>query len=213
MENINKELCAKCKGKCCIKSGCDYFVSDFPNINKETITTALKSGNISIVSALKIKLLPSGKKIMTPFLYLRARNVDRDVVDLFSMKKSCSMLTPTGCTYDEEHRPGGGLNLVPAPNLSCHPLKDPLEEMQKWEPYQNLLSKIVTRYTGKGVITVFKEDVERVMYEILTQKFNGVSELEIADITSCFNDLIECFPEEYESAKRKANIKPYMLQK
>ena len=61
--------------------------------------------------------------------------------------------------------------------------------------------------------TVFKEDVERVMYEILTQKFNGVSELEIADITSCFNDLIECFPEEYERAKRKASIKPYVLQK
>lgn len=80
-------------------------------------------------------------------------------------------------------------------------------------PYQNLLSKIVTRYTGKGVMTVFKEDVERVMYEILTQKFNGVSKIEIADITNGFGDLVECFPEEYERAKRKANIKPYMLQK
>lgn len=41
----------------------------------------------------------------------------------------------------------------------------------------------------------------------------GVSKIEIADITNGFGDLVECFPEEYERAKRKANIKPYMLQK
>ena len=32
-ENI--ELCKKCGGYCCKKSGCDYFVSDFENMKLE----------------------------------------------------------------------------------------------------------------------------------------------------------------------------------
>lgn len=28
----NKEICKNCGGKCCIKSGCDYFVNDLAYI-------------------------------------------------------------------------------------------------------------------------------------------------------------------------------------
>ena len=129
MEYENKELCSSCKGMCCKKSGCDYFVSDFERITKDEILKALLPGKISIVSAFK-KSVINGKVILTPFLYLRARNKDRDIVDLFSMKKTCSMLTDTGCSYSLEDRPGGGVNLIPKKN-GCKPLKDPIEEMRK----------------------------------------------------------------------------------
>lgn len=33
IEYENKELCAKCGGICCKKSGCDYFVSDFQSMD------------------------------------------------------------------------------------------------------------------------------------------------------------------------------------
>ena len=37
MNYENKELCKKCGGICCKKSGCDYFVSDFKTINKQSL--------------------------------------------------------------------------------------------------------------------------------------------------------------------------------
>lgn len=51
MEYENKEICKKCGGFCCKKSGCDYFVSDFGFITKGKIIEALETGNVSIVSA------------------------------------------------------------------------------------------------------------------------------------------------------------------
>lgn len=202
MEYENKELCSSCKGMCCKKSGCDYFVSDFERITKDEILKALLPGKISIVSAFK-KSVINGKVILTPFLYLRARNKDRDIVDLFSMKKTCSMLTDTGCSYSLEDRPGGGVNLIPKKN-GCKHLKDPIEEMRKWEPYQGVLAKIVKRITGKSVDKILREDVEEVLYQILTEQFDGISKREIADILSGLQDLILAFPNEYENAKIRA---------
>lgn len=203
MNYENKELCKKCGGICCKKSGCDYFVSDFKTINKQSLLEILDSGNVSIVSTFFFETLNNGNKIAVPFLYLRARNKDRGIVDLFSMKKECSMLTETGCKYDINNRPGGGVNLIPTEN-ACVPLLDPLEEMSKWKSYQGLLSKLVRRYTGKSVDTVIKEDVEEVMYQVMTDQFNGISKREIIDIKKSILNLIECFKEEYLKASKRA---------
>ncbi len=200
MEYENKNLCAKCGGKCCKKCGCDYFVSDFDTINKNELLEVLSTGNVSIVALLNFKLLPNGQKTVVPFLYLRARNKDRDVIDLFSIKKECVMLTPIGCSYSLENRPGGGVNLIPGKNGSCRPYKDPYEEMEKWTSYQNILSKLVKRYTGKSVDIVLKENIEQVLFDVLTKNFDGVSPLEIEDITACVNELIEVYPDCYQNA-------------
>ena len=204
MELENKEICAKCGGKCCKKSGCDYFVSDFDEINKNKLLEILATGNVSITSALKIKMLPNGQKYIVPFLYLRARNKGRDVIDLFSLKRECIMLTPTGCSYSFENRPSGGANLIPGKNGSCRPYKDPYEEMEKWTPYQNILSKLVKRYTGKSVDIVLRENIEQVFFDVLTKNFDGVSSLEIEDIKSCISELAEIYPDCYKNALEKA---------
>lgn len=203
MNYENKELCKKCGGMCCKKSGCDYFTSDFSVINKNSIIKALETGNISIVSTLDFDTLNNGTKVAIPFLYLRARNKDRDIVDLFSMKKQCSMLKEDGCFYSLEDRPGGGANLIPDAEM-CKPLLDPVEEMLKWKPYQNLLAKLVKRFTGKSVDVVLRENVEETLYEILTEQFDGVSKIEIADIIGCINELAECFKEECDRARKRA---------
>lgn len=199
MEYENKNLCAKCGGKCCKKCGCDYFVSDFNVINKNKLLEVLSTGNVSIVALLNFKLLPNGHKAVVPFLYLRARNKDRDVIDLFSIKKECSMLNPTGCSYSLENRPGGGVNLIPSED-GCRPHKDQLKEMMKWGMYQNILSKLVKRYTGKSVDTILKENIEQVFIDVLTKNFDGVSPLEIEDITQCINELAEVYPDCYQNA-------------
>ena len=200
MEYENKEICATCGGICCKKSGCDYFTTDFGVINKNSILEVLETGNVSIVSAFIFNTLGNGKKTLIPFLYLRARNKNRDIIDLFSMKTECSMLTENGCSYDLEHRPGGGVNLIPSKGACVH-LRNPKDEMLKWGQYQGLLSKLVKRYTGKTVNTVIKENVEEVLYQILTEQFDGVQKTEIEDIKSCILDLVKYFPEQYINAK------------
>ena len=104
-------------------------------LNKNTVLDLLKTGNFSIVSALKFSKTKDGKTIVSPFLYLKARNEDRDLIDLFSMKRQCSMLTPTGCSYDLENRPAGGVTLIPSKER-CTPLLNPMDELNKWTPYQ-----------------------------------------------------------------------------
>lgn len=51
----DKDICKSCGGMCCKKSGCDYYVSDFPSITKSEILKALETGNISIVAAINIQ--------------------------------------------------------------------------------------------------------------------------------------------------------------
>lgn len=202
----NKSICSSCGGVCCKKSGCDYYVSDFPSITKGEILKALETGNISIVAGIDIQKI-NNKLVASPILYLRARNKDRDIIDLFSMKRECSMLTETGCSYDLEHRPAGGANLIPKKSIlgiyECKPSVNHLEELEKWLPYQSLLGRIVKRYTGKSVNEVFREDVERVFYEVMTEQFEGVSELEIYDIGQTLPQLAECFPLELNNAREK----------
>lgn len=64
---------------------------------------------------------------------------------------------------------------------------------------------MVKRYTGKTVDMVLKSDVEEVFYEVLSENFDGVDKLEIADISRCLPDLVKYYPEEYIKAKNRKN--------
>lgn len=88
---INKDLCSKCKGSCCKVSGCMYMPSDFKKMKYITIKKELLKGNISI-DAFPVKNLSFNKDAWTLILFLRARNKDKDVVDLFTSGGPCKML-------------------------------------------------------------------------------------------------------------------------
>ena len=45
MEKENKELCKKCGGFCCIKSGCDYSAKDFDDL---TSPLSLLYSNVTV---------------------------------------------------------------------------------------------------------------------------------------------------------------------
>ena len=167
MELENKELCKKCGGYCCKKSECDYFPRDFESLTTKAILEILKDGNISIVSSLKFRELKNGKLIMEPLLYLRARNKDRNIVDLLSIKTPCSLLTENGCPYDLEHRPSGGVNLIPGNSkYECFPKEDVKKLIEGWQSYQKPLYKVVKILTGKEVEEQLKIDAEILINDI-----------------------------------------------
>ena len=197
----NKEFCKNCGGYCCKKSGCDYWVDDFGDKSYNGLLEILSSGNISIVSFLKFQQLKNGKIVAVPFLGLRARNTNRDIIDLLSIKTTCSMLTDTGCTYSLEDRPSGGVNLIPGKTkLECRPEKDALKEMMKWESYQKPLRKIVKKYTGLSVEDKLREDVENLFLDVLNGELEKATVEEQYDIEGMLTILKKAYPEEYINA-------------
>ena len=212
MKIEDRDVCRECGGFCCKKSGCDYSPDDFQDKSLNGILKILDCGNISIVSIISFELLPNGKKYCNQFLFLRARNIDRDIVDLMSYRKQCSMLTENGCSYDLEHRPSGGANLIPLginPDTGiplCHPAGDPNEIVRPWESYQKVLAKAVKRLTGKSVDEVFVEQLEDLFVTFLKRDFDGISPVEGYQVSLCLPDLIECYPDVYERALKRANM-------
>lgn len=204
----NKEICQKCGGYCCKKCGCDYFVSDFTSIKLATIEDALNTGRISIVSALDFKRI-NKKLTVSPILYLRERNVGREDIDLLSFKTKCASLTYNGCIHDYETRPSGGKTLIPKEDGNCYSEVSRIEELNKWLPYQNILSRVVKRRTGKTVLEKLKEDVTNLFYDILTRNFDGVMDAELIDVLGMVPLLEEVYEDalfEARKLKKEQNI-------
>ena len=208
MKNENIEICQKCGGYCCKKSGCDYVPEDFSEISLNYLLSKLEEGYISIVSAQDFKRLPSGQIVNTPFLYLRARNKNRPIVDLLSMKTTCASLTENGCKFTYEERPTGGKNLTPVDNGNCYPKEHPIELVKRWEKYQKILSRAVKRITGKSVEEQLRLDVEQLFLDVFLQNTEGVTRRELLDIHSMIPILSSAYPKEFSNAKKRYNEIP-----
>lgn len=202
--NENTEVCKNCGGRCCKKSGCDYWPSDLPDRTYKGILKFLENGKVSIVAMMNFKRI-NGKLCNFPFLYLRERNTGRDIVDLLSMKTPCSNLTEHGCSYTYEERPSGGKNLTPSKDGLCYPKEDNLQKVLEWSPYQKQLEKIVKRYTGLSIDNKIKEDVVTLLTDIKEENFKNVSELEIIDVKRMLPMLIECYKEQAEQVLNNSN--------
>lgn len=203
MNYENKELCSHCKGLCCKRGGCDYSATDFEELKLNFLLSKLEEGYISIVSTQNITRLPNGTYVNTPFLYLRARNINKPVVDLLSISTTCKSLTTEGCKYPTEKRPSGGLNLIPAcdeEGLCCYPKVPPFDIIKTWEPYQKILARLVKRLTNKTVEMKLKEDVEELFLIYLNNAFDGYDAAEVEDILNLIPNLSLAYPKELEKA-------------
>lgn len=203
--NENLDICRECGGKCCIKSGCDYGASDFQERTYNHLLKSLSEGDKSIVAAIKFNITKKGKIVIEPLLYIRARNVNRDIIDLISMKTRCSQLGENGCKHDYNHRPLGGRNLTPSrpDDGPCQPVISPLYIANSWKTYQNQLRKIVKHYTGMSVEKKIHQDVENLFYDVLMENFENVSPLELRDIKEFVEILAKAYPNELQNAYKK----------
>lgn len=204
-KNEDLDICRECGGICCIKCGCDYGAGDFIDKSYKSLLESLSLGDKSIVAMIDFKTLGKDKIVAEPILYIRARNINRDIVDLVSMKTRCSQLGENGCNYDYDYRPLGGRNLCPSKpeDGPCRPVISPLYILNTWKPYQTQLRKIVKYYTGMSVEKKIREDVENLFYDVLMKDFNGISPLEIEDLRGFVPILARAFPNEFNNAREK----------
>lgn len=215
MENIkyeNKNICAKCGGMCCKKSGCDYFVSDFKDMSTSYLENFLKQGHASIVALLNVDEL-NGKYIIEPLLMIRARNKGRDIIDLVSMKTECMSLTENGCKFDITKRPSGGATFLPKEDGFCEETVSKLAEARKFIPYQKTLQRLVKRFTGMTYEAKIKEDVENLIYDLLSENFEGVHPFEIKEMLTFLPILLQAYPEEYVNAKKRYHNNQLVIKK
>jgi len=214
MEELeNKELCAKCGGYCCKAGGCMYFVSDFDNMKLDYLDSVLKTGRVSIKSALRFDMLQNKKIIVTPTLYLKARNVNHGVIDLVSLQTRCASLEENGCHFSLTERPSGGVMHIPKyenGDFACYSAFDSTEEVNKYLPYQKILHRLVKRYTGMSVYEKLKEDIEELFVKIISKDFDDVVPEERGVFNSVWGLLIEAYKEQYHNAISKVTTKNLM---
>ncbi len=208
----NKDICKKCGGYCCTKSGCDYWISDFEDLTYKGLLKKLSEGNISVVALLRFSEI-RGKTCCTPFLYLRARNNNRDIIDLVSVKTKCSMLKENGCYYNFMERPGGGRNLIPGLNKNCVPEQDPLEKILEWDSYQKVLARIVKNYSGMSVEKKLREDVKNLIVKLIKKELDDALIEEKIDLQGMIPYLIKAFPQEALMAKEEVDKEKKKLYK
>ncbi len=163
----DKDICASCGGMCCKNSGCNYLPKDFDNMSFEYLKEKLEGKEISITSTFDFYCNSKREVISaTPILHLRVKNVGKGIVDLFSKKTTCSVLTETGCPYTLEKRPSGGVYLVPKKDgcINVYPEKNQLED---WSRHQKVLQKLVRYYSNCSV----DEQVKREIIEATAQMY------------------------------------------
>lgn len=143
----NKELCAKCGGKCCKHMGCELFPEDvekhYGSITEETIFKLLESGNWAVDWYDGFR---KNGKFYERGYYMRARNVSEPAVHP-SWGGKCVLLTEAGCRLDFEHRPSGGKALKPG-EKNCTRSLNKYDIAEMWFPYREIIYKAIRKYNN-----------------------------------------------------------------
>ncbi len=162
---INYEMCKKCGGACCKQNGCIYLPKDFENLSFDYLKKEIDKGYISI-SGQPFVLF---KDAWSFLLYLRARNVNSNIVDLFPVGGPCALLTDTGCSLDETKRPSLGL-MVESTKIGG-PCKKKYDSdiALNWLDYDDVLSKLIKYYTNMGIQDIICEQINNKISTIKTK--------------------------------------------
>lgn len=158
---VQKDICTKCRGLCCRRCGCSYLPIDFEELTLPVVLKKLEEGETSIVCSMCIDSIDDNIKNikLNPLFYLRVRNRKRPVIDLFSPKARCSVLTENGCKYTLEKRPSLAKALIPSAGMlsgpienQCYSLFDGNDTVLKgaWTYHQTVLRDAIYEITGRN---------------------------------------------------------------
>lgn len=152
---IDEDLCSKCKGKCCKRSGCTFLPEDFDKLTYDYLMNEIKTKPISISAIIYMKKV-GNQNMYYPILVPRIKNNNRESIDLISYKSGCSILTDKGCPL--EKKPSMALSLKPERDGNCIQTISQIQIIKKWMKHQAVLEKIVKELTGMSL-------EERIHYE------------------------------------------------
>lgn len=177
----NKELCSQCKGECCKESGCMYMPSDFKKMKYSKLKNELLKGDISIDA---FPVTGFYKDAWTLILFLRARNENCEIVDLFTNGGPCKMLKENGCFYDEKDRPSCGLSVKPIKiGGPCPKMFDENYFTSEWLKHQNVLELLLKDFTKQELFDYVVNIVQE-KAAILDEKIKNNEKLTASETTN-----------------------------
>lgn len=141
--------CRICGGVCCKNMGCFFSPKDFKHITVEYMKKILSKGFISIV-----QLTPEETGFSSCFWVLKVRDKFSNIVEpKLKNLGGCILLDTTGCMLDKLDRPYGGRALIPErfEKGMCMKGYSDRQCAQDWQPYQDILMKLVEEFTDKNV--------------------------------------------------------------
>lgn len=169
---VDKDMCKKCGGVCCKQNGCVYLPEDFKTMNINYLMEELNKGNISI-SGQPSPVLFLGDA-WTYILYLRARNEDSPIVDLFGKGGPCINLTERGCSLKSDKRPSLGKSVKPTRiGGPCKQMHDPSDMTNAWLKYQALLKRMVAKTTNEEFKDILVKQIKDCMEIVRIKKLNN----------------------------------------
>lgn len=204
VQTINKDICRDCGGRCCKNCGCVYSPDNFSMITFGNLKAELEKGKISITSEFLV-----GQKNVSYYLLLRARNKDREIVDLFSAKNTCSLLGENGCELNDFERPQGGVLYIPSKDGICKGLYTEQIGHQEWSNHQKVLERLTKYFCGKTSQEKIREDIIQVAYYLANKERQNVINIksfttEERALWDTLNAIIPTYKKEIEIGFHKA---------
>lgn len=204
IKTINKDICKSCGGRCCKNCGCVYSPDDFGMMTFGNLKEELEKGKISITSSFII-----GDKNVSYYLLLRARNIHRKIVDLFSAKTTCSLLGENGCELSDDKRPQGGVLYIPSSDGNCKGLYTEQIGLKEWSNHQKVLERLTKYFCGKSSQEKIKEDIIDVAYYLASKEQGNVINIksfttEDKALWDTLNLIIPTYRKEIETGIHKA---------
>ncbi len=138
---------------------------DFENLSFDYLKKEIDKGYISI-SGQPFPLFAGAWSFL---LYLRARNVNSDIVDLFSLGDPCVLLTDKGCSLDETKRPSLGLMVKPTKIGGPCDKKYDSSIALNWLDYDEVLSKLIKHYTNMEIKDIISKQINNIIPMIKTK--------------------------------------------
>lgn len=188
LKYVDYDMCKACGGVCCKQIGCMYLPRDFKRLDFNSLKTELNKGNISIAGQPIGGINQNGWTVM---MHLRARNINADIVDLFTAGGPCKLLTPDGCSLPESKRPTVGLRLQPTKIGGPCENKVSTTKITEWFNYCEVLDELIEYYSGKPVMDVIIEEI-LTRKQVIQQKIDSKEELNPMEqkFSSWYNDII-----------------------
>lgn len=150
----NPDLCKKCGGACCKKSGCHFAPADFNELEFESLKNEIWKGHIAIDV-----IFADDWHGATDVFYLRVRNVGEPVVvvdeEWWYKNNPCILLAKTGCKIPFQRRPTGGKSLLPKRDkydrYVCRQMYTRADCAEEWMEYQEILKRLVAEFRHEEV--------------------------------------------------------------
>lgn len=162
----NRDVCAKCGGRCCKNTPCGYLPLDFIGLDpgdKYQKQAGVFKRKIDVGEA-GVKVLfehsPIGSEFpdgIIPFFAMGAVGESGRLVDFYGADDRCRLLGESGCRLALDERPSMGAAIIPNERSiddareGCGGGIEREDFIKQWLPYQLAMRALVRKITGKKI--------------------------------------------------------------